>query len=131
VTEHIPSVDSNDLIEPLRGSIKSLEELHLSHSGDVAGIVKSVAEKESTPGSTALSKTHGNLCARIIAINSPICVTLRKHRQNPTTLYDSYNCGIRRCAKAILKMAKDKNGSTGRENKGFRGTTATLSDLLC
>jgi hypothetical protein len=46
MTKRIPSVDDDDLIEHLRGGMKPIEDLHLSHSGSITGIVNSLSEKE-------------------------------------------------------------------------------------
>ena len=46
MTKHIPSVDDDDLIEHLRGGMKPIEDLHLSHSGGITGIINSLSEKE-------------------------------------------------------------------------------------
>ena len=46
MTKHIPSVDDDDLIEHLRGGMKPIEDLHLSHNGCITGIINSLSEKE-------------------------------------------------------------------------------------
>jgi hypothetical protein len=46
ITKHIPSVDDNDLIEHLRGGVKLIKDLYLSHSGGITGIVNSLFKKE-------------------------------------------------------------------------------------
>jgi hypothetical protein len=46
MTKHIPSVDDDNLIEHLRVGMKPIEDLHLSHSGGITGIINSLSEKE-------------------------------------------------------------------------------------
>ncbi|MCJ1249923.1 hypothetical protein MMC30_007149 [Trapelia coarctata] len=46
MTKHIPSVNNDDLIKHLRGGMKPNEDLHLSHSGGITGIVNSLSKKE-------------------------------------------------------------------------------------
>jgi hypothetical protein len=56
MTKHIPSVDDDDLIEHLRGDVKPIEDLHLSHSGGITGIVNSLSEKDWRENSAMLPK---------------------------------------------------------------------------
>ena len=46
MTKYIPSVDNNDLIKYLRDGIKFIEDLQLSHSDSIIGIVNSLFKKE-------------------------------------------------------------------------------------
>jgi len=46
MTKHILSINNDDLIKYLRDSIKLIEDLHLSHSGNITGIINSLFKKE-------------------------------------------------------------------------------------
>jgi hypothetical protein len=46
ITKHIPSVDNDDLIKYLKSGIKLIEDLYLSHSGSITGIINSLFKKE-------------------------------------------------------------------------------------
>jgi hypothetical protein len=46
MTKHILSVDNDDLIKYLRNGIKFIENLHLSRSGGITGIINSLFEKK-------------------------------------------------------------------------------------
>jgi hypothetical protein len=44
--KHIPSLDDGDLIEYLRGPMKPIKDLCLSHTGGIIAMINSLATKE-------------------------------------------------------------------------------------
>jgi len=46
MTKHISLVDDNDLIDHLRGGVKSIEEFYMSYGGGITDIVNRLVERE-------------------------------------------------------------------------------------